>query len=289
MFRYKPQINPTDEPAKLPGTRRRQFSDILRGDFSLIVNLSLFCFLFSLWLLAVRGVEYALLTGMREVTAATVFPLVFWGSLLSLPGWGLRYVGRCAAFGVMKRRAHNEGCLVSETFWKCVREEFGKSFFVGLLVGVSAALAEIGVYSLLLFTTDPFARGLGIGVSALQFALMFCTAEYFSAQLHLYEMPLYGYLKNGFSFTVMFFIPSLIHFTLCCVLPLALCVLIPGAAIPVVGAAALAGDGITICAATLFSFSAFDRIINKTYYPDLVRRGLHRQSDDTDREENSNG
>lgn len=274
MFKYRQQLNTTDIPAKLPKTRKQQLWDILKNDFSLIVNISLLCLLLSVPLLVVLAIEYMLITNVTNVTFNNVFPVVFYCGIASIPLWGIRYVARSSAFAVMKKRVFNEGAFVAETFWRNVKENFGTKFLCGVIVGVSCLISAIGTVYFGFVTGNSFAQGFGIGVSILQYAIVYVSAEYYLAQNNLYILRFADAFGNGIKLTFAKFLFTVVYFGIFVLLPLILVSLSVWGAVAVVSVVCIMLDGISVLVMTLYAFRQFDNYINKEHYPQYVNKGL---------------
>lgn len=279
MFRYKQQTKVTNEPAKLPSTRKELFWDIVKNDFSLVVNVSLLCLLVSLPLLVVLVVQYMLLTSLQQPTVAKIFPVVLYSNLVSIPLWGLRYVGRNGAFAVMTKRAYNQGCFVAETFWQGIKEGFGKAFLLGVIVGASFVIATAGSIYVVYSTTNSIARGFGIGICLLQFAVFFCCAEYFCLQNNIYQLRFADLLHNGLSFSVIKFGQTVLFVAIFALLPFALCCVSAWVAIAVIGVYSVVADGLSVVASTICGLTTLDKYINESNYPELVGKGLNKDKE----------
>ena len=130
MFKHK-GLKVNEEDAALPKNRKDLFLTVLKDDFYLLAEISLLLFLFSLPLAGAFAFEFVLLAGQSSVTAQKVFSICFYLALAEIPLWGVRYIGRYAAFGVMKKRAHNEGGYVTELFFEFMKKGALRGFAIG--------------------------------------------------------------------------------------------------------------------------------------------------------------
>ena len=277
MAERRKQLKVAAEDAQLPSTRTQLFGRLIKEDFYLLVDLSLVEVLFSLPLIVALAFEYAFLTSV-EVRLDTVFPIVFYMGLISAVGWAIKYIGRNACFSVMKKKVCNEGCFITPEIMRSIREGGLKSAVNGLIAGLSAFAAASGsVY--LLFVSDTFLKWAAIGVLILQFILVFGMAEYFCVSENYYDLKFFAQLKNSFSFSIMSFPLTVLHFIAVIGVKFIFSLFAPWLAIVGLLVYFLGGYGLTVGAATLVGHSMFDKHINMKYYPEHVGRGLYKQND----------
>ena len=112
MFKHK-ALKVMADDATLPASRTELFKTILKDDFYLLAELSVFCFLFSLPLALGFVAEIVLLGGMGMADASKVFSLCFYAGLVEIPLFGIRYVGRYAAFGQIIEGMHVIDAIVA--------------------------------------------------------------------------------------------------------------------------------------------------------------------------------
>ena len=273
MFKHK-ALKGNEKDAALPATRWELFRTVIKDDFYLLAELSVLMFLFSLPLGIAFAAELVLLGGIGSVTGAKVFSLCFYMGLAEIPLFGVRYIGRYAAFGVMKKRAFNEAGLIKETFFSVMKKGAGRGFFDGCIVGLVAFVWQIACVFVITFNTEAALKGLGIGGSTLLFLIVFAACESFLAVDNYYELPFRGSIKNGFSFAFAAFPWALLYFAVSMVVPLVLTWLSTYALIGVAAVWALWLDGVTVLAVTLFSHGQFYKYINSIYYIDYINKGL---------------
>lgn len=279
MSKIKRQLKVSPTDAELPKTRKQLFGRIVKEDFYLLVDLSLAETLFSVPLIVALIFEYLFIVGV-EVAFSSVFPIVFYMGLIAAPCFGLKYVGRNACFSVMKKKVHNEGCFIAPQILSAVKSSGLKSFFNGFIVGISAFVAASGsVY--LLYVAETFLKWTGIGVLILQFAVIFGTAEYFSASENFYELKFSAQWKNSFFLSLMGFLTTLLHFVFFIGIKFLAALFSPWLAIFCIFAYALVLNGISTAAATLYAHKVFDIHINKENYPEYVGKGLFKSDKET--------
>lgn len=246
---------------------------ILKDDFYLIVDLSLTEALFSVPLIVAFSFGYAFLTALKEVTFQSVFSVVFYMGLISVPCFALKYVGRNAAFSVMKKRAHNEGCFITAQVFSSVRSSFVKSAFNGLIAGLFAFIAAVGsVY--LLFVSSTFVKWVATGALIVIFAVFYCAAQYFMASENFYDLTFFAQLKNSLAFSLMYFPSSLLFFLLTAGVKFTLSLFAPWLFILAIAIYSLVLNGLSVTVATLYAHKVFDDNINRVNYPQYVGKGL---------------
>ena len=276
MFKHK-ELKVNAEDASLPKNRKELFLTVLKDDFYLLAEISVLLFLFSLPLAGAFAFELTLFAGQSSVTAQKVFSICFYLGLAEVPLWGVRYIGRYAAFGVMKRRAHNEGGYVKEIFFDYLKKGALNGFLIGVILGVVIFLWQIGCAFLLSFSDNALLKGLGIGGATLVFLVVYGAAENFLAGDVFYELTFLGCLRNAFSFCFAAFPLAALHFFVNLGLPLILTFVSYYSLIGIGLLWALWADGVSCFAATLYSHKLFDKYINSVYYADYINKGLSRE------------
>lgn len=275
----KRQFSPAPNDATLPKTRKELFRDVLKYDFALTVDLGLVIALFSVPLYALWLVALILLAGQAEPSLSSVFPVCFYGGLLSVPLFAVRYLGKGAAFEVMKKRAFNQGFYVWETAFSSVKNNAGKFLSVGVIVGVAAWLSLLGgVYSLTM-VQSAVAKGVCVGLCVLLFAVVFCAASCALCQNAIYSLSVWQLLKNGVTFTFIAFLPAMLYFAVCVAVPFVVASLSIIAAVLVAIVFVTLVSGVSVCCCTLVCHGLFDKYINAAHYPELVRKGLFNEKE----------
>lgn len=287
MFRYK-GLKVRECDADLPKTRKELFKTIVKDDFYLLAELSVLMFLFSIPLAIGFVWEILALTGSLDVTPSTVFSIAFYMGLIEIPLWGVRYVGRHAAFRVMKKRVHNESGYVKEIFFDGLRKGAMRGFSIGCVLGLIVFVWQIASIYVVAFNTNTWIKGLGIGSTTLFFMIAYAAVEYFLSTDNFYELKFTGALKNGASFALMHFPLSGLYFLATMGIPFVLTLFSTWSLIVVGAVFALWGDGFTVLVVTLYSHTLFDRYINSVYYTDYINKGLS-ASQPIGEKENKNG
>ena len=285
MFKYK-GLKVKEDDATLPKTRKELFKTIIKDDFYLLAELSLLMFVFSIPLAAVFIGEFLMVGGANDPNASLIFSICFFCGLIEIPLFGVRYIARYAAFGVMKKRVHNEAGYIGELFFGTMKKGALRGFLAGCVLGVFVFVWQTASIFVIAYNVNIWIKGLGIGATTLVFMLAYGAVEYFLSIDNFYELKFSGALKNGFSFAVMHFPLTLIYFAVTMGLPFGLTLLSTWSLIGVAAVFALWGDGFTVLAVTLFSHQLFDRYINSVYYTDYINKGLAAQAGPIDEKEN---
>lgn len=287
MFKYK-GLKVREEDAALPKTRKELFKTIVRDDFYLLAELSVFIFLFSIPLAAGFIGEYVMITRAANASASVLFSICFYTGLIEIPLFGLRYIGRYAAFGVMKKRVHNEAGTIKELFFEGLRKGALRGFLIGCVLGATVFVWQIASVYVVANNTNTWIKGLGIGTTTLLFMIVYAAVEYFLSVDNFYALPFSGALKNGFSFALMHFPLSGLYFIVTMGVPFLMTILSTWAVLGVSMVFALWGDGFTVLVVTLYSHALFDRYINSVYHTDYINKGLAKE-ESSDEKEKDNG
>lgn len=287
MFKYK-GLKVQEDDAALPKSRKELFKTIVKDDFYLLAELSVIVFLFSIPLLAGFVGEYMMITRALDMAPSTLFSICFYTGLIEIPLFGVRYIGRHAAFGVMKRRVHNESGYIKEIFFEGLKKGALRGFLIGCVLGIAVFVWQIASVFVIAYNSSTWIKGLGIGSTTLILMILYAAVEYFLSIDNFYELNFAGALKNGLSFAIMHFPLSGLYFLATLGVPFLLTVLSGWSLIGIAALFALWGDAFTILVVTLYSHTLFDRYINSVYYTDYINKGLSKE-EATDEKEKDNG
>ena len=289
MFKYK-GLKVKESDATLPKTRKELFKTIVKDDSYLLTEISLILFLFSIPLIVAFVFELMMIAGAYKpgTDYTWLANICSFMGLIEIPLFGIRYFGRYAAFGVMKKRVHNEAGYIKELFFQAMKKGAFRGFLIGLFLGVTAYLWQIATVFVIGNNPNTWIKGLGIGAASLVFMIVYAAVEYFLSVDNFYELKFSGSLKNGFSFAIMHFPMSGLYFIACVGIPFAMLFVHPWIVVGIAGFFALWGDGLSVLCVTLFSHALFDRYINSVYHTDYINKGLA-PSGDTDEKESKNG
>lgn len=277
---FKRKLREVKEDAKLPKTRMELFKIVFKEDFSLLVDSSLINFLFSIPLYLDLISVILLLTKLGVSSIETIFPVIFWGGILSIPGFMIRNIGRMGLYGVMKARVHNEGVMLSVTLFKSIKENIGKSIFIGFIKGLGFGYCLISFFYFSLAQGSWLSQGLGIGLGFVVYFILSITSEYFMSMVQIYNLTTFQALRNSISFTIMYLFPNLLYFIVFSVVPLLLSYFITFGFYIHLLLISFLFDGVSILISTLFAHEVYDRIININYHKDYVGKGLYKEKED---------
>ena len=157
MFKYK-GLKVKENDASLPKTRKELFKSIVKDDFYLLAELSVLLFIFSIPLAAGFVWELMMLTGTKNAGASAVFSICFYMGLIEIPLFGIRYIGRYAAFGVMKKRVHNEAGYIKELFFDGLRKGALRGFSIGCVLGSVVFVWQIASIYVISFNTNTWIK-----------------------------------------------------------------------------------------------------------------------------------
>lgn len=277
MFKYK-GLKVQESDATLPKTRKELFKTMVKDDFYLLAEISMIIFLFSVLLIGAYVAELLMISMLADPSKA-LGTVCFYAGLIEIPLYGFRYIGKHAAFGVMKKRVHNEAGYIKELFFEMLKKGTLRGFLIGCLLGFVAFVWQIGTAFLLVGSMNTWLKGIGIGALTLFLMIFYAAVQYFLAVDNFYELKFSGALKNGFSFAIMHFPLSVLYFTACMVIPFLIAFFFQWWALILAEAVfALWLDGLSVLAVTVFSHSLFDKYINSVYYPEYMYKGLSHEN-----------
>ena len=272
----KETIRSTDFTQKeRPKTRSKQFLDIFKHRFLELMKLSFLQTVFNMPLLVTIFIFWLLLTKADGNSLMTVFLIQGGTMLIALPS---SFIGLTGSFYTLKKLAYAEGEYASSSFFLGLREEWKKGLVIGLIAGLSAALAVIGLYYFI-FAAEGLNTamiGFGIAICIIQLIVILIVCYYSISQVVVYQNKLRFILKNSFIMTLMRFpinLGLLILYpggfvALVCIMPITMYV---GLALMIFTAAF--GHVVWL----LNCLSAFDKYINKEQFPDYYRKGLYKE------------
>ncbi len=264
-----------------PKTRSKQFLDIFKHRFLELLKLSLLQTVFNLPLLITIFFFWVLLgqaSGTSDPQGSMMMIFLIQGAsfLVSLP---ISFVGLTGSFYALKKLVYAEGEFASSSFFYGLKEEWKKGLALGIIAGLSAGIAMIGIYFFLLAPYDivTWVKGFGIAVVIIQLIVVLMISYYSVAQVVVYKNKLRFILKNSFLMVLMRF-----------PINLGLLILYPGgfiALVCIMPYTMYAGLVLMIISAAfghlvwiLNAIGAFDKFINKEQFPDYYRKGLSEET-----------
>ena len=270
----KEKVRETDyESSERPDTRLKQFFDIFRHRFVEILKLSLLQAIFNMPLIASLVLFHQLVKSSTTINALMTVFLIQGGSfLISMPSV---FVGLTGVFYCFKKIIHAEGEYASSSFFIGMREEWKRGLLVGMIVGLSLAVAVIGYFFFQYYVPayNTTIAGLGIAIVVIQAIMVLMVAYYSIGQIVFYTNELRFVFKNSFIFTLMRFPQNLLFLIIHPGIYVVLFVIMD--ITMYVGAILLiffVGIGHLIW--SLNSISAFDKYINKENHKEIYLKGL---------------
>lgn len=273
----KERIRPDDYTQReRPKTRLNQFFDIFKHRFLELLKLSLLQAVFNMPLLVTIFLFWMLLNNSSSEQAVMMVFLIQGASfIVSLP---ISFIGLTGSFYAIKKLIYAEGEFASSSFFYGLKEEWKKGLVIGLIAGLSVAVAVIGAYFFIFSTFEliSWVRGFGIAIIAIQLIVVLMVCYYSVAQSIVYTNKIGPILKNSFLLTLVRFpinLGLLILYpsgfiALVCIMPLTMYI----------------GLGLMLLTSAfghlvwmLNAVSAFDKFINKEQFPDYYRKGLYKE------------
>ena len=265
----------------LPSNRGKQFFDILKNDWKVLVALGLIFFLFSLPFLTLEFFHWFIVGNLRVqlesqgIDEATIFSSlqlteVFYELALILTNLIIA-IPLAGSMRVLKRLVHAEGVL------------FRDDFVTGIKQNVLKFLLFMFIYSILRFTAQftyiyiqniPIFSDILRGVTAGILYVLFVPILLFMMCQHaIYKMGFWTNFKNSYQLAIRSILGMLIFSFIIFgtyfikYIPLIYVVLIVWGFVILI-------SPFYLLALSLFTMSKFDRYINKEYYPEVYRKGL---------------
>jgi len=279
MGMFKKKIVEAKEDAKLCNTRKELFFNILKEDFSFIVDNGLVSGLFSIPLIIVISTFLLIITSVSEITWDYLTSSTFLFGLFLIPAFAIRYIGRIATFGVTKTRVQNESGFYSTIILDSIKKNLKRGILIGLLEGIGFAISTIGILFFLLKTTNVIARGVGIGICVIVMFIIFMASEYNCSISNFYELNFFEAIKNSISFMFIDLLYSFLYFVILVIVPIVITYFFTQAYYIFIFLNILLFDGLSVLYLTLRSHELFDKYINKEYYPDIYHKGLAKKED----------
>ena len=275
-MKYKRKVSEVDFK-DLPKTRFKQLGDILKSDFSLVLELSLIIALFSLPLYVSLVFEYLSLSMLEEIIYQKVFSIFFYFSLFEIASLMIRGIGKGAVYEVYKKRLYNEGCFIMPILFKAIKRNWYKYMLSYFILGLSLMLLKVGSVWLYFNTSNVFARGLGIGVLIVYFFMRFSISNFSINMENVYELKLIDKYKNSISFSFLSLFFNLPIFILFIVGPFCLTLLGYIVLIILIVLYAPFLEGFMALIQSIMMVRQYDKYIDKDNYPEHYRLGLQKE------------
>ena len=280
MKKEEKHITDQDVKQSLPSTRKEVFFDLLKYRKMSLFALSCYTFMFFIPL-AIDLFYFNYLESMAIIAEKYeyLFSLIFYSMLIMLPCMVIGFIGFAGAFYTAKRMVWQEGISLASDFFRGIKENWKDALINGVIFGlVLFGLVVGGSYLLIYAPVTPVVRGIGLGALILFFLVFGMVIALHFTQCVYYENSYGVTLKNSFSFLGLLnwkvFLVFL--FSTGVVVALSLFNLITLA----IGLILFAfTNSVVIILYTLISHAAFDKYINKEYYPEMVNKGLYKHND----------
>lgn len=280
MKKEEKHITDQDVKQSLPSTRKEVFFDLLKYRKMNLFALSCYTFMFFIPL-AIDLFYFNYLESMAIIAEKYeyLFSLIFYSMLIMLPCMVIGFIGFAGAFYTAKRMVWQEGISLASDFFRGIKENWKDALINGVIFGlVLFGLVVGGSYLLIYAPVTPVVRGIGLGALILFFLVFGMVIALHFTQCVYYENSYGVTFKNSFSFLGLLNWKVLLVFLFSTgvVVALGLFNLITLA----IGLILFAfTNSVVIILYTLISHAAFDKYINKEYYPEMVNKGLYKHND----------
>ena len=280
MKKEEKHITDQDVKQSLPSTRKEVFFDLLKYRKMSLFALSCYTFMFFIPL-AIDLFYFNYLESMAIIAEKYeyLFSLIFYSMLIMLPCMVIGFIGFAGAFYTAKRMVWQEGISLASDFFRGIKENWKDALINGVIFGlVLFGLVVGGSYLLIYAPVTPVVRGIGLGALILFFLVFGMVIALHFTQCVYYENSYGVTFKNSFSFLGLLNWKVLLVFLFSTgvVVALGLFNLIALA----IGLILFAfTNSVVIILYTLISHAAFDKYINKEYYPEMVNKGLYKHND----------
>lgn len=257
--------------SNLPRTRFELLLDAMRFHSFSFLGLSALCALFFLpsW----GFLLYATLNDFLNVTSLPSVALVFSinAALFSIGGLGMAGI-----FNFSKKLAFEEGSSLLPDFFEGIKKDGLPFMGVFFLIGILYDLLRIDITSLIYgLSLTGWALGMSEGVSYAIFFLLVLSLLFTLPEIILYTGSFFSLWKNGIIFLFGAFLTN-IPIYLSFMVPFLIFEFVPyfEAQIAMMAFEAIYYFAFSSFFFTIYSYSLFDKSINKKSFPSLVRKGL---------------
>ena len=286
MKRKEKEVNEVDVLKSLPKNRKEVFFDLIKHRKMTLFSLSCFTFMFFIPLavdlfyfnflesVAIEGEQYQYL-----------FSLIFYSMLIMLPCMVVGFLGFSGAFYVSKKIVWQEGISIAQDFFKGIKENFRGAIIDGMIFGlVLFGFVVGGAYLLIYAPVHAVVKGIGIGALILLLLLFGMITMLNQAQSVYYANSYWITFKNSVSFLGLTNWKTLLTYLLSTGVVITLaCLNMVTLGVGLFLFAFL--NSVVIILYTLISHSAFDKYINQEHYPEMVGKGLYKESSNIEEKE----
>lgn len=267
---------------QLPNTRWKVFLDLLKNRKRDMTKLSMLLFVFLLPLVVDILIfnQYILLASYNEdaaVAASTVFSLILYMMIISIPCVIIGFIGLGGLCYSLKNIVWQEGSIIGPDFFTGIKKNFKHSILFGLVWSLSLFLVVVGSIFLLRTRADsdmPWVHSVGVGLCIVQFIVLSIICVYALNYTVYYQNSFREVFKNSMIFFTAKFFKNLLLFAVTTGLIVGLMFVDFIAQIVVIVLIAFISSFMMV-GWTLLSHSAFDQYINKENYPDYYKKGLY--------------
>lgn len=265
----------------LPSNRGKQFFDILKNDWKVLLFLGLIFFLFSLpfltleffhWFIKVnlptqlesQGVDEATIYSSLQLTEVFYeLALIITNLIIAIPLSG--------AMRVFKRLVHAEGVLFRDDFITGIKQNIGKFLLFMFLYSILRFTAQFTyIYMQNIPIFSEILKGVTTGILYVLFVPILL---FMMCQDAIYKMGFWTNFKNSFQLAIRGILGMLIFSFI--IFGTYFIKLIPLIYVQLlVWGFVILISPLYLISLSLFTMSKFDRYINKDYYPEVYRKGL---------------
>ena len=262
---------------QLPENRFQQFFDLFKHRFLDILKISLLEAMFLMPFLATVIMFYVFVRNSSTPNALfTVFLFQSVSMLITIP---VAYIGLIGVFTCFKKMVQADSEYTASSFFYGLKNDWYRGLVIGIFQGLSAALCLMGIFFFYFYPNvdggflPKEINGLGIAVSVIQLIVVTMLSYHSLMQMVCYTNKLFYTIKNSFLITLVRFPINLLLFIIHPGIFIALISIMEITMyVGVVLILVLSGVSYLIWALNLIS--AFDKFINKTYHPEIYRKGL---------------
>ena len=263
----------------LPHNRKEVFFDLMKHRKMILFSLSCFTFIFFIPLaIDLFYFNFLEAVAIENEKFEYLFSLIFYSMIIMLPCMAIGFIGFAGAFYTAKKIVWQEGINVPIDFFQGIKENWKHALVDGMIFGIVLFGLVMGTSYLLIFApVSSIVKGIGVGALIIIFILFgLVTALDFTQNVY-YSNTVFRTIKNSFSFVgllnwrvlVLFLLSTGVVVTLCCFNMITLGVGLFLFAVL---------NSVVVIIYTLLAHSAFDKYINEEHYPDMVGKGLYKES-----------
>lgn len=270
----------------LPHTRWQIFVDLIKTQKRQMVSLSMLLFVFLLPLVVDILIFDMFIIGVPSGEAnysATVFSLIFYMMIISIPCSMIGFIGLSGLAHVSKLICWQNGVINAPDFFYGIKKNWKQALIFGFIWGLSLFVLVVGVLYLLrtqAIVEQPWLNSIGIGVCIVQFIILSIVCVYALTYSCYYTNTVWQVFRNSFVFFVAKFFKNLLVFVLTTGLIIGLMFVDFIAQIAIIIVIAFLSSYMMI-GWTLLSHEAFDQYINKFNYPEYYKKGLYIEKEES--------